>query len=66
MAYGSRGKLKENLEGIHRNCDWVTIHCQQSLELIKDVNPKLKKSFELLHKMAKQIDDFSSAIYKTI
>ena len=34
MAGNTRGKLKENFEGVHRNFDWCTKHLSNSLELI--------------------------------
>lgn len=34
MAGNTRGKLKEHLEGIHRNLDWAVQHCNKSLALI--------------------------------
>ena len=34
MAGNTRGKLKENFEGIHRNFDWALVHVGKSLDLI--------------------------------
>lgn len=34
MAGNTRGKLKENFEGVHRNFDWCMKHINKSLELI--------------------------------
>ena len=34
MAGNTRGKLKENFEGVHRNFDWCIKHINVSLELI--------------------------------
>lgn len=34
MAGNTRGKLKENFEGIHRNLDWCTKHINKSLDQI--------------------------------
>lgn len=34
MAGNTRGKLKENFEGIHRNFDWCMKHINNSLDLI--------------------------------
>ena len=36
MSGNTRGKLKENFEGIHRNFDWATAHVNKSLLLIAD------------------------------
>ena len=34
MAGNTRGKLKENFEGVHRNLDWCKKHINSSLQLI--------------------------------
>lgn len=34
MAGNTRGKLKENFEGVHRNFDWCLKHINKSLDLI--------------------------------
>jgi len=34
MAGNTRGKLKENFEGIHRNLDWCLKHINKSMEQI--------------------------------
>jgi hypothetical protein len=35
MSGNTRGKLKEHLEGIHRNFDWILHHVGESLTLIE-------------------------------
>lgn len=34
MAGNTRGKIKENLEGVHNNFNWVLKHVNKSLEQI--------------------------------
>lgn len=34
MAGNTRGKLKENFEGVHRNFEWCMKHINKSLDLI--------------------------------
>lgn len=34
MAGNTRGKLKENFEGVHRNFDWCMKHLNNSLDLM--------------------------------
>lgn len=36
MAGNTRGKLKEHLEGIHRNLDWCTHHIGKCATLIEN------------------------------
>lgn len=66
MAGNTRGKIKEHLEGIHRNCDWQIHHCQTLLVLIKEKNPKLKESIDLLAKSVTTLDEFATSIYSKI
>ena len=66
MAGNTRGKIKEHLEGIHRNCDWQMHHCSTLLMLIMEKNPTLKTSIETLAETIKAIDDFAMSIYSKI
>lgn len=63
MASGTRGKLKEQLEGIHKNCDWINQHCTKALELIPPGYPDLINGFHAIEKIAKQLDDFAQSMY---
>lgn len=63
MAGNTRGKLKEEFEGIHRNFDWCTVHIQKALVLIKEHNPELSKAIVALDKGIKQFDDLAQKIY---
>jgi len=36
MAGNTRGKIKEHLEGVHRNLDWCLHHLVQSATLIEN------------------------------
>jgi len=66
MASNRRGKLKEHFCGIHSNLDWVTYHCQLSLELIQGDNPKLSKGIKALGESAKALDELAQRIYATL
>ncbi len=66
MAGNTRGKLKEHFEGIHRNFDWCVYHCQESLKLIQDKNPKLKGAVEALAESIKQTDGMFQDLYSKI
>jgi len=63
MAGNTRGKLKEHFEGMHRNFDWITYHCQQSTTLIADKNPKLKEAVKVLAEGVKVIDKSVQDLY---
>lgn len=66
MAGNTRGKLKEHFEGIHRNFDWITFHCQKSLDLIKDKNPKLSKCVKELAKSVDVLDKLAQDVYSRL
>jgi hypothetical protein len=66
MAYGTRGKLKEELTGIHNNFDWIQKHSQKCLGLIQDHNPKLSKAFRALFKGAETLDKLAQDIYSKL
>jgi len=63
MAGNTRGKLKEQFEGIHRNFDWIQVHCERSLVMIKEHKPELSRSVKGLHKAVKTLDDLAQGIY---
>ena len=63
MASNTRGKLKEEFEGIHRNFDWIMHHCQKSLGLIKDMNPGLTTALTALGEGVKQLDELVMQLY---
>lgn len=66
MAAGTRGKLKENLEGVHRNCEWVKVHCDKSLALLPDGYENLRTAFDSLIKITEQLDEFALDLYSRV
>lgn len=66
MAGNTRGKIKEHLEGMHKNCDWQLHHCEQLLVLIQEKHPTLTESVKTLAKSVSAIDDFTMSIYAKI
>lgn len=66
MAGNTRGKLKEQLEGIHRNCDWIQAHVEKSLLLIQDHKPELSTAISALGKVTENLDGFCQDIYARI
>ena len=63
MAGNTRGKLKEQFEGIHRNFDWCMYHIQHSLLLIKDHKPELSNAIDSLGEGIKTLDELAQGIY---
>lgn len=63
MAGNTRGKLKEQFEGVHRNFEWTIKHCESALELIKQHNPQLSSAVKSLGEGIKVLDRLAQDIY---
>jgi len=66
MAGNRRGKVKEQIEGIHSNLDWAQVHCEKALGIIAGDNEGLTTYFTMLIKEIKTIDEISKSVYATI
>ena len=66
MAGNTRGKLKEQFEGCHRNSEWIKQHLTTSLVLIKEHHPHLAKSIETLAEGCKTLDELAMNIYSRL
>jgi len=66
MAGNTRGKLKEHAEGIHKNFDWITYHCQKMLALIQDMNPNLTDGVKAIDEGCKIMDKGVQEIYSKL
>ena len=66
MAGNTRGKLKEQFEGIHRNFDWIQHHCEYALGLIGDQKPELSESIKSLYKTVSELDKLVGDIYSKL
>lgn len=66
MASNTRGKLKENFEGMHRNFDWIIYHCQKSLALIGDRKPELSEAVQSLAEGVMTLDKLAQGVYKKL
>ena len=66
MAGNTRGKLKEQFEGVHRNFDWVEKHLQQALALIKEHKPELSNAVKALYKGVEALDELAQGIYSKL
>ena len=63
MAGNTRGKLKEQFEGVHRNFDWSTRHLESALNLIAEHKPSLSSAIESLAEGIKTLDELAMKIY---
>lgn len=66
MASGTRGTLKEHVEGIHRDCDWIHAHCMNAVELLQGKYEKHRKAFESMDTIAAQLDEFANKLYSQL
>lgn len=63
MAGNTRGKLKEQFEGVHRNFEWQKVHLERALVLIKEHKPKLSKAIVSLAEGIATLDNLAQKIY---
>ncbi len=66
MAGNTRGKLKEQFEGVHRNFEWQKTHLANALILVKEHNPKLSNAIKALAKGISTLDEIAQDIYSKI
>ena len=63
MAGNRRGKLKEQLSGVHNNFDWSIKHISNAVVLIQDYKPELKEALLALATGVKSLDELTMNIY---
>lgn len=63
MAGNTRGKLKEQFEGVHNNFDWALKHLQSATILIAEHKPELTEAVESLGTGVQVLDDLAQGIY---
>jgi len=66
MAGNTRGKLKEQFEGIHNNFNWILTHIERALILIAEHKPELSKGIETMAEEIKTLDDLAQGIYSKL
>jgi hypothetical protein len=66
MSGNARGKLKEEMEGIHRNLDWVRIHSAKAQDLATDAHPEIVSMFEALKQEMETLDKILMRVYVTV
>ena len=63
MPTQTRGKIKEHLEGIHRNTEAIKIHCGKMLLLIGDKNQGHTQAVQALVALTNNLDELAQAIH---
>lgn len=66
MAGATRGKIKEHLEGIHRNYDWIQYHCGKIADLVEDKKPNLTDAVDELNRVTVELDKLVQGLYSKI
>lgn len=66
MAGNTRGKIKEHLEGCHRNFDWSNAHMDKLVVLIDEHNPKLTEAIKALQTAVGVLDEQLMKVYAVI
>ena len=66
MGRNTRGKIKEHLEGMHRNTEGYKAHCMAFMDFIGDNNPKARLAFDQLWELNQVLDDFTQKLYGSI
>ena len=65
MAGNARGKIKEELEGMHKNLDWLNVHIQKIKALLGDTHPEIHACMDSLMSEFTTIDEQLMHIYAT-
>lgn len=66
MASTTRGKLKEEIEGMHSNLDWCRVHSEKCLILIQEKHSGLTGMFEGFRDEVTLMDALLQSVYETI
>lgn len=66
MSGNARGKLKEEMEGIHRNLDWVRVHAAKGKALLDDTHPEIASLFDALIAEMDTLDTLTLHLYATL
>ncbi len=63
MSGNARGKLKEEMEGIHKNLDWVKVHSGKAKIILGETHPELHQYFDGLIAEMEVLDTIAAGIY---
>jgi len=66
MGRNTRGKIKEHLEGMHRNTEAYKAHVAACMDFIGDSNPKARLAFDQLWELNTVLDEFTQNLYGSI
>lgn len=66
MAGNRRGKLKEEVEGLHRNFDWARVHSQKAKAILGESHPELHEMFDNIILAMNTMDEIAANIYSLL
>jgi len=66
MAGNTRGKIKEHVEGIHKNFDWIEYHCDKTVTLIAGKKPNLTDAILSLRHATQRLDKLVQGLYSQL
>jgi hypothetical protein len=66
MPSNTRGKIKEHLEGVHRNTEAIKSHLSTILALVADKNIGLTKGINALSELNEFVDYSAKKLYSVI
>jgi hypothetical protein len=66
MAGNRRGKLKEEVEGLHRNFDWARVHSQKAKVILGESHPELHEMFDNIILAMNTMDEIAANIYSLL
>lgn len=66
MPSNTRGKIKDKLVAIHKNCDWIKQHCEDCHVMIGEKHEGLTEAFNAIAKVATQLDLLAQGIYSKV
>lgn len=66
MSGNARGQLKEEMEGIARNMEWIQKHCERALAVIEDKNGPLTEMFKGVHAHVGALAEQLQGVYITL
>ena len=66
MAGNTRGKLKEQFEGVHNNFNWAKLHIERALVIIKEHKPELSNAIAKLSDGVQTLDELAQGIYSKL
>lgn len=66
MAGNARGKIKEEMEGMHSNLEWIKRHSGRIKDLLGDTHPEIQSMCDGWIEAASTWDDLLNGVYATI